>query len=69
MSEAQHLAAALELLFTSEAPGWFSPIATATDDLTAAQASKVPRELQQRLGGPGTPHGLKPDGFWRLRTA
>ncbi|HEV8192840.1 MAG TPA: DinB family protein [Ktedonobacterales bacterium] len=44
MSEAQHLAEALEVLFTGETPGWFSPIATATDGLTAEQASTVPRE-------------------------
>jgi uncharacterized damage-inducible protein DinB len=44
MSEAQHLAEALEVLFTSDAPGWFSPIATATEGLTAEQASTVPRE-------------------------
>src|SRR5262249_22962392 len=43
MSEARRLAEALEAFFTSEAPGWFSPITTATDGLTAAQASKAPR--------------------------
>jgi hypothetical protein len=32
------------MLFTSETPGWFSPIAMATDGLTAEQASVVPRE-------------------------
>jgi hypothetical protein len=44
MSEPQHLAEALGLLFTSETPGWFSPITTATDGLTAEQAARVPAE-------------------------
>lgn len=42
MSEALSIAEALELLFTSATPGWFSPFATATDGLTAEQAATVP---------------------------
>ncbi|MBV9228839.1 MAG: DinB family protein [Chloroflexi bacterium] len=42
MSEANHAAEALELLFSSTTPGWFSPFITATDGLTAAQAATVP---------------------------
>src|SRR5258708_16001094 len=42
MSEALAIAEALELLFTSATPGWFSPYALATDGLTAEQAATVP---------------------------
>lgn len=42
MSQASHTAEALELLFTSPTPGWFSPFVTATDGLTAEQAATVP---------------------------
>jgi hypothetical protein len=42
MSQANHTAEALELLFTSTTPGWFSPFVTATDGLTAEQAATVP---------------------------
>lgn len=42
MSEATYAAEALELLFTSTTPGWFSPFEAATADLTAAQAATVP---------------------------
>jgi hypothetical protein len=35
MSESHYAAEALELLFTSTTPGWFSPFVTATDGLTA----------------------------------
>ena len=42
MSEASSTAEALELLFTSATPGWFSPFATATEGLTAQQAATVP---------------------------
>src|SRR5258708_12916319 len=42
MSKANHAAEALELLFTSTTPGWFSPFVTATDGLTAEQAASVP---------------------------
>lgn len=42
MSEASSLAEALELLFTSTTPGWFSPFTAATDGLTAQQAATVP---------------------------
>src|SRR5579859_2511295 len=44
MSEARHMAEALEVLFTSSAHGWFSPFVTATEGLTAAQAATVPAE-------------------------
>jgi hypothetical protein len=42
MSESRYAAEALELLFTSTTPGWFSPFVTATDGLTAEQAATVP---------------------------
>lgn len=42
MSEAPFIAQALDLLFTSMVPGWFSPFASATDGLTARQAATVP---------------------------
>ncbi len=42
MSESRYLAEALEQLFTSTAPGWFSPFAAATDGLSAEQAATVP---------------------------
>lgn len=42
MSEAPFTAEALDLLFTSTVPGWFSPFAIATDGLTARQAATVP---------------------------
>src|SRR6266851_5757395 len=42
MSQANHVAEALELLFTSTTPGWFTPFVTATDGLTAEQAATVP---------------------------
>jgi hypothetical protein len=42
MSQANYAAEALELLFTSTTPGWFTPFITATDGLTAAQAATVP---------------------------
>jgi hypothetical protein len=42
MSKTNHMAEALELLFTSTTPGWFSPFVTATDGLTATQAATVP---------------------------
>src|SRR5260370_30497206 len=42
MSESHYAAEALELLFTSTTPGWFSPFVTATDGLTAEQAATVP---------------------------
>jgi hypothetical protein len=42
MSEAPYTAEALELLFTSATPGWFSSFETATDGLTAEQAATVP---------------------------
>lgn len=43
MSESSSLAEALELLFTSATPGWFSPFVAATDGLTAEQAATVPK--------------------------
>lgn len=42
MSKASSIAEALELLFTSATPGWFSPFAVATEGLTAPQAATVP---------------------------
>ncbi len=42
MSEASSFAEALDLLFTSTTPGWFSPFIAATAGLTAEQASTVP---------------------------
>ena len=42
MSESHYAAEALELLFTSTTPGWFSPFVTATDGLTAEQAATIP---------------------------
>jgi len=42
MSTLNHEAEALDLLFTSTTPGWFSPFTTATDGLTATQAATVP---------------------------
>jgi hypothetical protein len=42
MSKANHAAEALEQLFTSTTPGWFTPFILATDGLTAAQAATVP---------------------------
>lgn len=42
MSESFYAAEALELLFTSTTPGWFSPFAAATENLTAQQAATVP---------------------------
>jgi len=44
MSEAHHLAEALEQLFTSDTHGWFTPFVVATDGLTAAQAAAVPAD-------------------------
>jgi len=44
MSKANHAAEALELLFTSTTPGWFTPFVTATDGLTAEKAATVPAE-------------------------
>lgn len=42
MSKTNHSAEALELLFTSTTPGWFTPFVIATDGLTASQAATVP---------------------------
>jgi hypothetical protein len=42
MSEAQHLAQAIEQLFVSDAPAWFTPFAVATDGLSAEQAATSP---------------------------
>jgi hypothetical protein len=42
MTEAHHLADALEHLFTDPASGAFVPFAVATDGLTAAQAATAP---------------------------
>ena len=42
MFKTNHTAEALELLFTSTTPGWFTPFTRATDGLTAAQAATVP---------------------------
>ncbi|QBD80835.1 DinB family protein [Ktedonosporobacter rubrisoli] len=42
MSASNHTAEALDLLFTSTTPGWFSPFTEATAGLTAAQAATVP---------------------------
>jgi len=42
MPESPYLAEALEQLFTSTTPGWFSPFVTATAGLTAEQAATVP---------------------------
>ena len=42
MSESSSLAEALDLLFTSATPGWFSPFVAATDGLSAEQAATVP---------------------------
>lgn len=44
MSTTNHAAEALELLFASDTPGWFSPFSAATDGLAAAQAARVPME-------------------------
>jgi len=44
MSEGKHLATALDLLFTSTTPGWFTPFMAVLDGLTAAQAATVPAE-------------------------
>jgi uncharacterized damage-inducible protein DinB len=42
MSEAQHLAAALESYFSRSDNGWFTPFTVAVDGLTAEQAAQVP---------------------------
>ena len=42
MSEAQHLADALEGLFANPEHGWFTPFSVAVTGLTAAQAASVP---------------------------
>lgn len=42
MPQTNYPAEALELLFVSDTPGWFSPFITATDGLTAEQAATVP---------------------------
>jgi hypothetical protein len=42
MSEAQHLADALERLLSNPASGVFAPFITVTEGLTAAQAASVP---------------------------
>jgi hypothetical protein len=42
MSEAQHLADALEGLFANPEHGWFTPCSVAVTGLTAAQAASVP---------------------------
>jgi hypothetical protein len=44
MSEAQHLAEALEGLFANPENGWFTPFSVATAGLTAEQAAHVPAE-------------------------
>lgn len=42
MSEATSMSEALDLLFMSAVPGWFSPFVAATDGLTATQAATIP---------------------------
>ncbi len=44
MTEAKHLADAVEGLFANPENGWFMPLMVATEGLTAAQASKKPAE-------------------------
>src|SRR5215469_12454145 len=44
MTEASSIAEALELLFTSTTPGWFTPFNMATDGITAVQAATVPAQ-------------------------
>jgi len=44
MSEGRHLAEALEQLFTSSTPGWFTPFVAALDGLSPSQAAAVPAE-------------------------
>ncbi|HEX2619994.1 MAG TPA: DinB family protein, partial [Phototrophicaceae bacterium] len=51
ISEGQHLAEAIELLFTSDVPGWFTPFVTVLDGLTAAQATAVPAERFNSVWG------------------
>ncbi len=42
MTEAQHLADAVQGLFSNPENGWFMPLAVAMDGLTASQAARVP---------------------------
>ncbi len=44
MTEAQHLADALQGLLTRADSGWFTPVSIAIAGLTAAQAAAIPRE-------------------------
>ncbi len=44
MSEAKHLSDALVGLISDPESGWFTPVVEAIKDLTAEQASKVPKE-------------------------
>ncbi len=44
MSEGRHFAEALEQLFTSSTPGWFTPFVAVLDGLSATQAAAVPAE-------------------------
>ena len=51
MSEGQHLAEALEQLFTSSTPGWFTPFVEVYAGLTAEQAASVPAERFNSIWG------------------
>ncbi len=44
VSEGRHLAEALEQLFVSSTPGWFTPFVAVLDGLTASQAVAIPAE-------------------------
>jgi hypothetical protein len=51
MSEGQHLAEALEQLFTSTTPGWFTPFVDVYAGLSASQAAAVPAERFNSVWG------------------
>jgi uncharacterized damage-inducible protein DinB len=51
MSEGKNLGEALELLFTSSTPGWFTPFVAAIDGLSAAQAAAVPADKFNSVWG------------------
>ena len=51
MTQGQYLAQALEELFTSSTPGWFTPFMAVLDGLSASQAAKVPAERFNSIWG------------------
>jgi hypothetical protein len=51
MSEGQHLGNALEQLFTSSTPGWFTPFVAVYEGLSAPQAAAVPAERFNSIWG------------------